>query len=154
MLSNRHVVVAFLLLPLLSLLGWWAAGTLTGEQPGAAQQGMSYPLVARSGCRYAGGACTMENVDVRLALAQVEDGIELQASLPLEGVLLAIGSPGDQRSPLAMTRRDERGTQWRLLLSARPEPGDRIRLAARARGITWFGETGTAFLHARTPGSE
>lgn len=150
MLSNRHVVVALLVLPLLSLLGWWAAGTLTGEQPGAARQGMTYPLMAHSGCRYAGGACAMENVDVRLALAQVEDRIELQASIPMEAVLLAIGPPDDQQSPVAMTRRDERGTQWRLVLSARPEPGDRIRLAARARGITWFGETGTAFLLAGT----
>jgi hypothetical protein len=152
MLSNRHVAAALIVLPILSLSGWWAAGVLTGEQPQPAQQGITYPLVEQSGCRYAGGACALDNVDVNLALAYADGGLELRSSLPMEGVLMAIGPPGDDRTPLAMKRGDGHGRYWRLALRDRPAPGYRIRLAARARGITWFGEAGTAFLHPEDDG--
>lgn len=111
---------------------------------------MAYPLVEQSGCRYGGGACALENAEVSLALAYVEGGIDLRASVPMDGVLMAIGPAGDERPPVALSTSDESGRYWRLALQERPGRKHRIRLVAQARGITWFGETGTAFLHAET----
>ena len=150
MVRNRHVVAALIVVPLLSLLGWWAAGHLVGEQPQPARVGMSYPLVEQSGCRYAGGHCTLENVDVSLSLSFSGAGpgrfLDVEASLALDAVLLAIGDRGVDVPPQPMTRRDDAGTRWGLALQSPPAPGNRIRLVAHARGIGWFGEAGTAFL--------
>lgn len=150
MVANRHVTAALLVMPLLALLGWWAVGNLLGEQPQAARKGMVYPLVAQSGCRYAGGTCTLENVDVRLTLkftrAGPEHYLDVRASLALDDLVAAVGSADDKVPPRPMTPRDGRGNRWRLALRERPEVGHRIRLVARARGSSWFGEAGTVFL--------
>ena len=150
MRGNRHVAAALIIMPLLSLLGWWAAGHLAGEQPQPAREGMNYPLVEQSGCRYAGGACSLENVDVRLALAYLPaaegQALEVRASLALDGVLLAVGDPAADPPPRPMTRRDAAGKHWVQALRRPPGAQDRIRLVARARGIDWYGEAGTAFL--------
>ena len=96
MLRNRHVITALLVAPILAVLAWFAVGNLVGERATPAQAGQSYPLVARSNCRYESGQCDLENEDFRLRLS-LTDGITgpefiLSASHPLEGVVLAVAS--------------------------------------------------------------
>ncbi|NQX89982.1 MAG: hypothetical protein HRT77_15095 [Halioglobus sp.] len=146
MMDSRHLVIALIALPLLSFFGWWAAGALVGEQPRPVEQGKAYPLVAQSGCRYAGGLCALQNVDVTLALDYLEGSVEVRSSVPLDGVLAAIGPPSDILAPLAMSPADDAGLVWRLVLPGRPGRADHIRLAVHQQGVIWYGETGFAFL--------
>ncbi|KZX60656.1 hypothetical protein A3709_00910 [Halioglobus sp. HI00S01] len=150
MLSNKHVVIAMIVAPILAVLAWIAVGQLTGEQPRAAVEGQSYPLVEKSNCRYASGACDLENESFKLRLT-IQDGASgpeflLSASHPLEGVVLAVAATEVEGAPEAMRALDGQGLSWLMPLQRTPQPTDRIRLVARADGSSFYAEASTAFL--------
>ena len=150
MLSNKHVIIAMVVAPILAVLAWIAVGQLTREQPRAAVEGQSYPLVEKSNCRYASGACDLENESFKLRLT-IQDGASgpeflLSASHPLEGVVLAVAATGVEGTPLAMRALDGQGLSWLMPLQRTPRPTDRIRLVARADGSSFYAEASTAFL--------
>jgi hypothetical protein len=156
MLSNKNLVVAILVAPVLSILGWWAMGEFIGEKPRSAQEGQSYPLLEKSSCRYASGLCELENVDFKLVLSYREDNlgpyILVNASHSLQGILMAVGPGDSELTPGAMNMIGEQGTQWRMSLDSRPDPQARIRLVARVAGSTWFGDASTHFLQPAVDG--
>ena len=149
MFNNKHVIIAMLVAPVLAVLAWFAVGKLAGEQPHSAQPGQSYPLVARSNCRYASGQCDLRNEDFRLSLTLAGSGpdraLVVQASHPLEGIVLAV-EPGTGGAPEPLLRDSDDARQWRLPLVELPAEGARIRLVARAGGSSYFVEHSTAFL--------
>lgn len=151
MFKNKHVVIAMIVAPILSILAWIAVGQLTGEQPRAAKPGKSYPLVEQSNCRYVSGACDLENEDFKLRLT-LEEGVTgpefvLSASHPLEGVVFAVGLPEEADSlPAAMRPSDGRGLLWRIVVDARPTAAERIRIVARASGSRYYADASTTFL--------
>lgn len=150
MFKNKHVIIAMIVAPILSVLAWFAVGQLTGEQPQAAKPGQSYPLVEKSNCRYESGACDLENEEfkVRLTLQTGVTGPEfvLTASHPLEGVVLSMGLPDAEAAPAPMRASDGQGLQWRMVIDALPAPADRIRLVARASGASYFADASSTFL--------
>ena len=156
MLSNRNLIVAILVAPVLSILGWWAAGVFTGEKPRPAQAGKIYPLLEKSGCRYAGGECELENVDINLTLSYRENDstghIEVSASHAFQSIHMAVGSAESVSNPVEMEAIGEQGKQWQMALGARPDQNARIRLVARAAGSTWFGDASTRFLQPASEG--
>jgi len=150
MFTNKHVIIAMIVAPILSILAWIAVGAFTGEKAQPAQSGNSYPLVEKSNCRYDSGVCDLENEDFRLSLS-LQDGVSgqqlvLRASHPLEGVVLSVAEPGIEAQPAAMLAADGQGLEWRMVLNDRPGPDQRIRLVARAAGSSYFAEAGTLFL--------
>ena len=150
MFTNKHVIIAMIVAPILSILAWMAVGAFTGEKAQPAQSGSSYPLVEKSNCRYDSGVCDLENEDFKLSLA-FQEGVSgqqlvLHASHPLEGVVISVAGPDDKAQPDAMRAADGQGLEWRKALDARPGPEQRIRLVARAAGTSYFGEAGTLFL--------
>jgi hypothetical protein len=150
MFTNKHVIIAMIVAPILSVLAWIAVGQLTGEKPHAARPGQSYPLVEKSNCRYESGACDLENEEfqLRLTFQEGDTGQEfvLSASHPLEGVVLSVGEQDPESPPSTMRASDGQGLEWRLALGARPGPDERIRLVARAGESSYFGDAGTIFL--------
>jgi hypothetical protein len=155
-LSNRNLVVAVLVAPVLAILGWWAVGEFTGEKAQSAQEGRTYPLLEKSNCRWASGLCDLENVDFRLVLTYEEDDsghyLAVRASHTLQGILVTVGPSESELSPVAMTAIGEQGTQWRMAVDGRPEAQVRIRLVARASGSTWFGDASAKFLQSEVVG--
>ncbi len=149
LLANKHVVIALFVAPLLAVFTWLAVGELSGEKPRAAQPGVSYPLLAKSNCRYASGQCDLENGNLALKLKarQTEGGLTLvlHASHPLDLVLLANSSTAST-VPTAMLRRDEGGLLWEMPLEASPEASDRLRLVAVAGGSRYYVEHSAVFL--------
>ncbi len=150
MLTDRNVIIAMLVAPVLSILGWWAAAAFIGEKPQPAQEGRTYPLLEKSNCRYASGICDLENVDFKLVLTYVEDAsgpyLAVRASHTLQGIVMTVGYAVGELSPGAMTAVGEQGTHWRMALDSRPELQARIRLVASGSGSTWFGDASTQFL--------
>ncbi len=150
MFKNKHVIIALIVTPILSVLAWIGVGQLTGEKPHVARPGQSYPLVEKSNCRYESGACDLENEDflLRLTFHETEAAQEvlLTASHPLQGVVLAVGPPQQDSQPATMRATDGQGLEWRLALGGRPSADDRIRLVARAGESSYFGEASTTFL--------
>ena len=97
MFTNKHVIIAMIVAPILSILAWFAVGNLTGEQAAPAQAGQSYPLVEKSNCRYASGCCDLENEDFKVRLSMQEgvagQQLVLRASHALEGVVICVPLP-------------------------------------------------------------
>ncbi len=150
MFTNKHVIIAMIVAPILAVLAWFAVGEFTGEQPKLAQPGQSYPLVEKSNCRYQSGACDLENGDFRLRLILQEDptGPEflLTASHPLEGVVLAVDATDAQPQPSPMRASDGTGLEWRIALGEKPAADERVRLVAKAAGSSYFADAATTFL--------
>ncbi|MBN7796587.1 hypothetical protein [Parahaliea mediterranea] len=153
MLTNKHVILALLVAPVLSLLAWFAVGNLVGEQPHAAVAGGVYPLLEKSNCRYPSGRCQMVNGDVSLTLRLLSPDssprLALNSSVELQGVLVAVVPPGaaagDAPPPRAMASSDASGTHWQLSLPAVPPEGARLRLVAATSDNRFTAEVATRF---------
>ncbi len=150
MFTNKHVVIAMIVAPILAILAWFAVGEFTGEQPQLAQPGQSYPLVEKSNCRYRSGACDLENGDFRLRLTLQQSGDDaeflLTASHPLEGVVLAVSAQDTQVPPVAMRATNGQSLEWRIAIGEPPAADQRIRLVAHAGGSRYFADASTTFL--------
>ncbi len=150
MFTNKHVIIAMLVAPLLAVMAWFGVGYLTAEKPGPAQPGQSYPLVEKSNCRYDSGFCDLENEEFKLVLSLVEDSpgsvLQLDASHALDSVLLAVASQGGDEQPLPMQAVGADGLVWRLTLGRLPTVEQRIRVVALRGGVQYFVEAGTTWL--------
>ncbi len=147
--TNKHVVIAMIVAPVLAVLAWFATGQFAGEKPHAAVPGQSYPLVEMSNCRYPSGACDLHNEEFRLRLGAVAEGsreLVLTSSHPLDGVVLGLSRPEEESRPTMMRAVGGQGLEWRLILGSAPQPGQRIRLVAMAGGSSYFADADTAFL--------
>ena len=153
MFTNKHVIIAMIVAPILSILAWFAVGNFIGEQPEAAQPGQSYPLVEKSNCRYPSGRCELENSDFKLVMTYHDEAsgpqMVVRSSHPLEGLVLGLGTGDSEVTPSAMRATDGQGLEWRIALAAKPAPDQRIRLVARSAGSTYFAEAGTLFLQPK-----
>ena len=153
MFTNKHVIIAMIVAPILSVLAWFAVGNLTGEQAAPAQPGQSYPLVEKSNCRYASGSCDLQNEDFELTLTY-EEGVSgsqlvLRSSHALQGVVVGVALPDSEEQPEAMRAADGQGLEWRMALGGKPLPEQRIRLVARSGGSTYFADAATLFLQPK-----
>ncbi len=149
MLTNKHVIIALLVAPVLSLLAWFAVGKFVGEQPHAAVPGQVYSLLEKSNCRYASGACDLENGDVSLRLEVLSSHtsplLELRSNVNLQGVALAIAPAGEEAPPQAMRSTAGDPTLWQLPLASAPEEGEQIRLVAVTANNRFTAEVSTRF---------
>lgn len=161
MWTDRHVIAALLVAPVLAILAWFAVGSLGGEKARPARAGAAYPLLEKSNCRYESGACDLENTDfnARLSFSGYPPGyppghlsagaggrLELYASHAVDSVLVSLTrAPGDS-APSAMLAADNEGRRWRLELERRPDREQRLRVVLSRRGTAYFAEASTAFL--------
>lgn len=152
MWKNKHVVVALIVAPILSILAWFAVGQLVGEKPEAAKEGKTYKLVARSNCRYASGSCDLHNAEFKLTLqpdmlAARSVAMSLTSSHPLQGVALGlVEGGGEALAPAPMTGTNEAGTIWQGLLPRPASLDATIRVVVAAGGATWYAEVPVVFL--------
>ncbi|WP_025673194.1 hypothetical protein [Salinivibrio socompensis] len=151
LLTNKHVIIAMLVAPVLAVIAYFAVDASVSEVPKAAQLGKSYPLAVRSNCRYTSGFCQLENGDMKLKLESqgIEDNqltLRLISELPLEGVRIGLA----QTSPQAMQATDDKGTHWLVSLPA-PESNDaQIRVAVSMAGSHYFAQTPATFIEHKT----
>jgi hypothetical protein len=148
---NRHIIVAVLVAPVLALGAWFAVDRLFGERPEAAVAGRSYPLVEMPGCRYAGGACELQNADFELGI-RFRPGkpgrvvLQIDSAFALDGVVAALVSPdGREREPRPLRRAEPSGHSWVIEVPGPSAGRDRLRIAASAAGAQYFGEVATRF---------
>ena len=168
MFKNRALIFhkiacTALVTPVLAVLAWFLAGQWFGEQPHAAMEGRSYPLVAQSNCRYHSGRCDLRNGDMRLAVAGAarEDGyrVSLTSEIALEAAYLAVSSHADSESnkehsqetlpepkPELMQRMDTVGLLWEVNLQRLPTQDRRFYVVVNANGSHWYGDFGAIFL--------
>lgn len=155
--TNKHVVIAMLVAPILAIMAWYAVDEFIGEKPRAAAEGQSYPLIEMSNCRYASGRCGLENEDFKLeiTLAPTAAGAQLQlaSAHALDGVMISIAAADHQAAPEPMQADNSTGRHWSLALNQMPDPRQRIRLVAGRGGSSWFGEATTTFIQGKADGN-
>jgi len=149
LLSNRHVVLALLVAPVLAVLAWYGVELLVGTTDKVSQVarlGESYPLLERSGCRYAGGTCQLSNGDFTLTVTlNPARGVSISSALPLESLLLGLSSEGDL-PPLLANPVDSEHRRWFHTFKQAPTPADRLRVVAVTGGSAYFGEASLVFI--------
>ena len=146
--TNKQVVVAVLVAPILAIGAWYLVGLIGAETPQAAVEGNKYPLVAKSNCRYESGLCSLENGELEfelyLAPAKGKSRLWVRANKLAQGVLVALGSGGAVPDPKAMQfEPSERA--WFLDLPQVDSESD-LYLVAQVQGSTYFAETTTRFF--------
>lgn len=152
MWKNKHVVVALLVAPILSILAWFAVGNLVGEKPQSVQEGETYKLVARSNCRYASGSCDLHNADFTIliepaVLAASSVALTLTSSHALQSAALGLVEVDSAPQPAPMTMTADDRMHWQGLLPRPSSPDARIRIAVTAQGAAWYAEVPTVFLY-------
>ena len=150
MFTNKHVVIALIVGPILAILAWVGVGQIAGEEAAVAIAGQSYPLVEKSDCRYESGHCRLENEDFKLILRLQQRGLDtllvLESEQALEGVLLSVAEPGGETSPAAMRTSGAQSLEWVIPVEQVPTPQQRIYLVASSGGVQYFGDAATLFI--------
>ena len=150
MFTNKHMIIALLVTPVLAMLAWFAVDAFLGEEPQQAAPGQSYPLVERSNCRYDSGQCDLRNEDMRLSItfASTLPGptLLLSSSHILDYVLLGVAADGEDGKPLSLRKQDSQGLKWVLSLDELPSRDQRLQVVVSAGGSNWFADTSTVFL--------
>ncbi len=170
--TNKHVVVAMLVAPVLAIMSYFAVDGMVAEQPNQAQAGQSYTLVEKPNCRYSSGVCGLKNgnFEIQLKVYPASDNktvLELTSVHSLQRVLFGIGSVNVDsvnesstnegsieaeeiiQEPVPMTANDNHGKQWQVSLPKLKE-GDRLRFAIVADGAYYIGESAVAFINYQT----
>ena len=159
-LTNKHLVVAMLVAPVLAVLSYYALDVMVGEKPQPAEEGQSYPLAEKPDCRYASGHCGLKNADFELQL--VAEGVEddrvsltMTSVFPLDGAMIALVSgEDDDAPPAAMQPSGDDGLGWWAEI-ARPEPArQRLRLVVSSAGSLYYGDAATAFTVRQEAGTD
>ena len=152
MFTNKHVVVAMLVAPVLAIMAWFAIDYFVAERPHAAKEGAAYTLIAKSNCRYDSGTCDLENSDFKLSIRPMSitaDSVQLEmtSAFPLQGATLGLVDDGVAAAPSPMAATNEEGRHWTTRIDAPAGDNSTIRVAATAQGSTWYAEVPTVFLY-------
>ena len=154
MWKNKHVVIAMLVAPILAVMAWYGVDSMVAEQAQVATPGESYPMVARSNCRYDNGACDLVNNDFKLTIRPVDllpDQTKLtleseftlgQATLSLvngSDEVLGSSAPGD---PLGT------GAQITVTFPAFADPAATLRVAVTVHQSIYFAEVPVVFMRS------
>jgi hypothetical protein len=151
MRTDKHIIVALLITPVLAILAWFAMDQVVGEKARPALAGSSYPLAEQSNCRYSSGRCELVNGDFKLVFEMLAGELLLASSHPLDGVLLSVKSPELNLPPVTMNATDQNKLHWRISLARTPRASERIRVAVRAEGSAYFGEASITWMAAELP---
>lgn len=149
MFKNKHVIIALLVAPILSLLAFFGVDAVVSEKPHKAVAGASYELIAKPNCRYESGLCGLKNGDVEIVLRAVfteNDDIELWLDSPenTDGVKVALVDSG--AGPFSMLAVNEQASSWRIKL-ARPRSSEsKLQLAVSIQETLYFAEVTTIFM--------
>lgn len=160
MFKNKHIIIAMLVAPILSIVAYVGTDLALSEKPHAAKEGQDYKLVSKSNCRYTSGLCDMANGEFKVkfrseSLTENELKLSLSASFPLEGIKLSLVNNQDAMgTPVSMQQADEAGKLWTITLPAPASAKSWLRVAIQSNGILYYGDTQMAFVKYETLLSE
>jgi len=150
-LTNKHVVTAFIVTPVLAMLGYFIADLLVKEKPHVAIEGSSYALVAKSNCRYTSGECDLVNASfkTKLTVENTEQGgqLTLKSNHPLEGVKIGFSNhdKGTLVTPTSMSLKDKTQQVWSVDLPSDADKDTKLMISMQANGAYYFAESQMAF---------
>ncbi len=144
MLTNKHIITALIVTPILALIAYFAVDLALSEKPKRAKPNNSYPLAAKSNCRYSSGQCSLVNGDIRIELSTSLAQLIVSSSHALEGLQLAVADSAQNERPLSASK--DRARRWSAELPVTISDKSTLRIAASIAGSIYFKETSLAFL--------
>lgn len=151
MFKSKHVVIAMLVAPVLSVMAWFAVDYFLSERPHAAKEGAAYSLIAKSNCRYDSGQCDIENSDFKINIRPMSitsDSVQLQltSAFPLQSATLGVVNNGIPSPPTEMNPTTDESLLWTTRIERPVADSTMIRVAVTADGSTWYAEIPTVFI--------
>lgn len=151
MFKNKHVVIAMLVAPMLSIMAWYAVDYFFAEKPFEAKPGAAYLLIAKSNCRYDSGQCDLENGDFQLTLRPGEiseqaANIELAAKFSLQTATIALVENELESPPVKMAAKDTTAKLWTGTLTRPAAAESTVRVAVMADDSTYYAEVPVVFM--------
>ncbi len=160
-LTNKHFLIAMLVAPILAVITWFAVGKVAGPTPIVAEDGQSYPLIAKPNCRYESGQCTLINNEFRIdirpftgstANADNTESIEtaiwlgIESKFPIDGATFSLlDEKGETFMTAEASEFDEGGTRG-ILLPPTSQNIETMRVALSSDNVIYYAETQTKFL--------
>lgn len=155
MFKNKHVVIALIVAPILALLAYFGVDNLVSEKPHKAIEGQSYPLVAKSNCRYTSGKCTFQNGNFELDLFfKNHNTLVVSSPYALSEVEASLLDNQGNTSKLYFVQDTDQGTQWSQRVAYEITPNSIIRLVTIASNSIYYGESEMAFIDYKTTFNE
>lgn len=155
MFKNKHIITAFIVTPILAVLGYFAVDAVVSEKPHVAEAGSSYMLAELPNCRYSSGICGLKNGEFKINLSTewLDDArmeLYIDSIAPLEGAKVALiyDAKTDQNMPPQdMLQKDESGMKWVLPLSLSRLDHDqsRLRIVVSSNDVMYFGDASMKF---------
>lgn len=157
-IANKHVIAASIITPILAIIAYFATDYIVSEKPHQAITGSSYPLVAKSNCRYKSGKCTLSNGDMNIELIPLINNdkmnIQLKSEWPLQGIQVAITSNNAKTTPQKMKPIDNEKTQWVIQIKDKLDDDTKLRIVLSARDVLYYSEVRTDFTQYHTSFSQ
>ena len=153
--TNKHVIVAFIVAPILAVITYYAVDYVVAEKPQAAQKGANYKLATRPNCLHQSGMCGFFNGDVEFDILWEggDSGYGLvkviSKRLPLSGIKMAFGDP-NLTMPMDLKMSEGNPLEWSVPMNYRPAPDEAIHVVAAINDSLYFGETTAAFFDYET----
>jgi len=155
LLTNKHVLTALIVAPILALVSYYLVDLWVKEQPHKAVTGQSYQLVAQSNCRYTSGLCVLENGTFKVSLVVRQRDqtsiLVLDASHRLDKVKIGLSSDSTSiTEPISMVVQNTDRTKWEVELLTSINKHTALMLAVLARGSYYYAETTMEFAEYKT----
>jgi hypothetical protein len=157
MWKNKHVIIALIVAPILSVLAWFAVGQIVGEKAMVAEPGAAYPLVARSNCRWASGECELHNNELEMTILPLELGaqytrLSLDSEITLAQATFALLVNGTEVA--ATAERDtspDAPAQMTVTIPEFADPEAMLRVAVMVEESLYFAEVPVVFMRPEAP---
>ncbi len=156
MFTNKHVVTALIVAPILAVLSYFAIGYWVAEPPQKVEVGGNYKLAEKPNCRYTSGVCELKNGDfeVRILPQELSDGairLSLTSTQPLDGAKIALVEQDNENNtkPMNWQSIDDDRQQWQV--DIRPSSIEQqLQLVFSFNEALFFGETQLTFIEYET----
>jgi len=154
MWTNKHVIIAMLVAPVLAIIAWFGVDYLVAEQAQPAAAGSMYPLIARPNCRYDSGQCDLANNDLKLSIKPVDllasrTILSLESEFVLEQVTFALVIGTDEVvGNAAATQTPEGDTLWIINIPEHADPEATLRVAVTVQQAIYFVEVPVVFMRS------
>ncbi|VUD66683.1 hypothetical protein TDB9533_03660 [Thalassocella blandensis] len=154
LLKNKHMILAMFIAPVLAIVAYFATDHVVSTPPKPVQSGQSYPLAAKSNCRYESGLCTMKNGDIEIHFRaeKIENNqltLSAQSSIAVQNVLVALSPEQQDTAPVAMQKNEADNNSWRITLSLPPSDTSSENTGAKVNKAA-YDEGSSEAHHAHT----
>ncbi|MDJ0761146.1 MAG: hypothetical protein QNJ19_17260 [Woeseiaceae bacterium] len=149
MFRNKHMILAFLIAPVLAIIAWFSVDYFVAERPHSAKPGASYELIAKPNCRRYSQRCDLKNEDVELSIsvpAYDASGIDVELDSTIVIDRAAVGLADG--APAALTIVDADGKRWVGRVAGSVDSASTLRIAVIASESTFYAEVPTVFFIA------